>query len=82
MSQNLIVQPVRAKLDAVVMKANEGTITSSDVFKLIAKEQISKAEVQLFVKKIFFNPNFFETSFFICFIFIFLRIWIKNKFNL
>ena len=52
-SQNFILQPVLAKLDADVINENEGTITSSFVFKLIAKEQISKAEVQLFVKNIF-----------------------------
>ena len=65
MSQNLILHPVLAKLEAEVINENEGTITSSVVFKLIANEHISKADVQLLVKKISLNLKFFETKLFI-----------------
>ena len=55
-SQNLNLHPVLAKLDADVINENDGTMTSSDDFKPIVKAQISKAEVQLFVKNIFLRP--------------------------
>ena len=68
-SQNFNLHPVLAKLEADVINENDGTITSSDEFKPIAREQISKADVQLFVKNIFLNPKFFETRFLISSIF-------------
>ena len=48
MSQYCNLHPVLAKLEPVVTKLNEGTITSSFFFKFSIRAHISSADVQLF----------------------------------